>query len=118
MIDYDPFSEEVRNDPHPVYRRLRDEAPAHYLQKYDAWALSRFQDIWDASHDAESYSTARGTTPAQVLTKEQPVTPMLNVMDPPAHTRLRSGIRACFLPKHVRRLEPVARQFFSELVDG
>jgi cytochrome P450 len=39
-------------------------------------------------------------------------------MDPPAHTRLRSGIRACFLPKHVRRLEPVARQFFSELVDG
>ena len=48
-FDYDPFSEAVRNDPHPIYRRLRDEAPLYYMQKYDAWALSRFQDIWDAS---------------------------------------------------------------------
>ena len=116
MLDYDPFAEEVRNDPHPIYRRLRDEAPAYYIPKYDAWALSRFQDIWDcSSHPA--FSTASGTTPAQVLTKEQPVTPMLNVMDPPDHTELRSVIRGCFLPKHLRTLEPVARGLFSELLD-
>lgn len=117
MLDYDPFSLHVRRDPYPIYRRLRDEAPAYYLPKYDAWALSRFQDVWDASSDADSYSTAKGTTPAQVLTKEQPVTPMLNVMDPPEHTRLRAVIRKCFLPRHLRGLQPLVKQTFDGLLD-
>jgi len=117
-IDYDPFSEAVRSDPHPYYRRLREEAPAYYLKAYDAWALSRFQDVWDASSDSLSYSAARGTTPAQLLTRDQPVAPMLNLMDPPAHTRLRAAIRHCFLPKHVRGLEPVARKLVGELLDA
>jgi cytochrome P450 len=117
VIDYDPFADAVIRDPQPFYRRLRDEAPACWLPKYDAWAISRFQDVWDASsHPA--FSTARGTTPAQVLTKDQPVTPMLNVMDPPAHTRLRAAIRKCFLPTYLRGLEPVIRRSFEELVDG
>ena len=116
MIDYDPFRQDVREDPYPWYRRLRDESPVHYLEKYDAWAISRFQDIWDcSSHPA--FSTARGSAPAQVLTRDQPVTPMLNVMDPPQHTRLRSVIRKCFMPSHLRGLEPVARELFEGLVD-
>lgn len=116
MIDYDPFRRDVREDPYPWYKRLRDESPARYLEKYDAWALSRFQDIWDASNDA-AFSAAHGTAPAQVLTKDQPLTPMLNSMDPPEHTRLRSVIRKCFLPQHLRGLEPVARELFEGLVD-
>ena len=108
----------MRNDPQPFYRRLRDEAPAYYMERYDAWALSRFQDVWDASTDAESYSTAGGSTPAQLLTRDQPVAPMLNLMDPPQHTRLRAAIRGSFLPNHVRALEPVARKLALELLDG
>jgi cytochrome P450 len=116
-IDYDPFSEEVRNDPLPFYKRLRDEDPVHYLEKYDAWALSRFQDIWDASSN-DDLCAAKGTTPAQLLTRDQPVTPMINVMDPPTHTQLRALIRKCFLPQHVRNAEPVARKIACDLLDG
>ncbi|MBW2244141.1 MAG: cytochrome P450 [Deltaproteobacteria bacterium] len=115
-LQYDPFDEAIRNDPLPVYKRLRDEAPAYYMEKYDAWALSRFQDIWDAL-STDAFSAARGTTPAQLLTKDQPVTPMLNVMDPPSHTQLRSVIRRCFLPKNVRAVEPIARKLVGELLD-
>ena len=117
MLDYDPFSEVVRHDPYPAYRRLRDEAPAYYLEKYDSWAISRFQDVWDASSDTASYSTAKGVSPAQILTREQPVTPMINTLDPPAHTQLRTVIRQCFLPKHLRTLEPIARRLFEDLLD-
>jgi len=115
-LDYDPFNAAVRQDPLPFYKRLRDDAPVYYMQKYDAWALSRFHDIWEASAD-DAYSAARGTTPAQLLTKDQPVTPMLNVMDPSAHTKLRATIRRCFLPKNVRAVEPVARKLVRELLD-
>ena len=116
-LDYDPFSPAVLRDPLPIYRRLRDEAPAYRLEKYQAWAISRFEDVWALS-SSDSLSAARGTTPAQLLTRDQPVSPMLNVMDPPDHTRLRSVIRKCFLPKHVRAVEPVARQLVDELLDA
>jgi cytochrome P450 len=115
-IDYDPFSEEVRTNPLPVYQRLREQDPVHYMERYDAWALARFQDIWDASSN-DDLCASKGTTPAQLLTRDQPVTPMLNVMDPPQHTKLRSVIRKCFLPKHVRAAEPVARQIACDLLD-
>jgi cytochrome P450 len=115
-IDYDPFSEQVRNDPLPIYKQLRDEDPIHYIEKYDAWAFSCFQDIWDASSNSD-LCAAKGTTPAQLLTRDQPVTPMINVMDPPTHTQLRSVIRKCFLPQQVRNAEPVARKIACELLD-
>jgi cytochrome P450 len=72
MVVYNPFSEEVMADPYPVYRRLRDEAPVYRLPNYPCWALSRFEDVWNASMDARSFSVAGGTTPSQLLTKAQP----------------------------------------------
>jgi len=117
-IDYDPFAESVRNDPHPWYRRLRDEAPAYYMDRYDAWALSRFEDVWEASADTTRYSAAKGTTPAQLLTRDQQVAPMINLMDPPDHTRMRGALKGAFLPSPVRALEPQARKLASQLLDA
>jgi len=118
MVDYNPFSEAVLTDPQPIYRQLRDEAPAYYIEKYDCWALSRFEDVWHASMDARSYSVARGTAPSQLLTRVQPVTPMLNVMDPPQHTALRAAFRPFFSPARVRELEPLMRELFGAQLDA
>jgi len=120
-LDYDPFSEEVMRDPHPVYKRLRSEAPCYHLGKWECWALSRFEDIWQASMDADNYSTAQGTTAAHLLTKIQPVTPMLNLMDPPQHTKLRSQIRRFFTPGRVHQLRPriegIVREAFEPVLE-
>jgi cytochrome P450 len=116
MIAYDPFSDEVMENPHPVYRRLRDEAPAYYLEKYNAWALSRFSDIWSCSSH-KAFSAAGGTTSSQVLTKVQPVTPMLNVMDPPDHGKLRTAIRPRFARASIVDMEPVIRGIVTECLD-
>jgi len=113
-IDYDPFSEEVLQDPHPIYARLRREDPCHFLPKWNAWALSRFEDIWNASMDAENYTATKGTTSSHLLTRVQPVTPMINLMDPPTHTELRSKISPFFTPGVVRRLEPQIQKFVDE----
>ncbi len=116
MLEYDPFSDEVMEDPHPVYKRLRAEAPLYYLEKYDAWALSRFADIWDCSSH-KAFSAARGTTSSQVLTKVQPVTPMLNTMDPPDHTKLRSAIRPRFARAAMAGMEPTVRGIVTDCLD-
>jgi cytochrome P450 len=114
MVEYDPFSEAVIRDPHAIYARLREEAPCHHLEKYDCWALSRFEDIWNASMDAENYTTTQGTTSSHLLTRVQPVTPMINLMDPPQHTQLRSRIARFFTPGTVRRLEARIQAFVDE----
>jgi len=77
MVAYDPFLPQVIEDPHPVYAKLREQDPCCYLPKYDTYFVSRFEDIWNASMDAESYSTESGTTFAQLVKKIQPLTPML-----------------------------------------
>jgi cytochrome P450 len=119
MVRYNPFSPEIMGgNPYPIYKQLRDEAPAYYIEEYDAWALSRFEDIWQASMDAEHYSAAKGTTSAHLLTKVQPVTPMLNLMDPPEHTKLRSKIRSHFQPRAIAKLEPWVRELACSYLDA
>lgn len=115
-LDYDPFDQAIRNDPHPVYRRLRDEAPAYYMEQYDSWALSRFQDIWEVCA-SDALSNAKGAAPAQILTKDQPVVPMINVLDAPEHTKLRSAVRTLFLPRNMRAIEPEVRRIANALLD-
>jgi cytochrome P450 len=117
-IDYDPYAEEILRDPHPIYRALRDEAPAYYVRRWDAWAISRFQDIWDVSVDASRFSSARGTLPAQVLTRQQGPYPILNYVDPPEHRALRGIFLPLFLPRAVSRLEPRVRSVVVELLDS
>jgi cytochrome P450 len=116
MVHYDPFSAEVMEDPYPVYAKLRAESPVHRLEKFDAWAIARFEDVWNLSTDPR-LSVAQGTTPSQVLTKVQPVTPMLNLMDPPDHTKLRVELRGFLQPRAIGHLEPVARKIVTECLD-
>ncbi len=119
MVEYNPFSDEVvKGDPLPIYKRLRDEAPAYYLEDYDTWALSRFEDIWKASADMKHLTAAHGTTSAHLLTKVQPVTPMINNMDPPDHTRLRSAFRKPFAAPEVAKLEPLIRTIAEERLEA
>ena len=44
---YDPFGPDVKADPLPFYKVLRDEYPAYFMEQYDAWAISRFDDVWN-----------------------------------------------------------------------
>jgi len=107
LVDYNPLMPEIFEDPLPIYARLRAEAPAYYVEEFDCWALSRFEDIWVQSGDNESYSAAlRGTTPAHLITKQQTVFPSVNMMDPPEHTRNRALISGAFKPKRVASLAP------------
>jgi cytochrome P450 len=116
VLDYDPFVPEVFRNPYPYYARLRDEAPAYYLAKYDCWAISRFADVWAVSSDTEHFTVTRGTAPAQIVTKDQPLLPLLNSMDPPAHTALRARVRPRFLPKSMREIEASVRGMVEELL--
>ncbi len=119
MVQYNPFDDDVLDDPHPFYKRLRDEAPAYYIEEFDCWFLSRFDDIWEETGSKTAYSAAkRGTTPAHLLTNQLPVFPSVNLMDPPEHVRNRALISGAFKPKRVASMRPLVKDIVDRHVDA
>ena len=50
-VEFDPFSDRVLRRPDRLYRRLRDEAPVYFSERYGFYALSRFADVVTAHRD-------------------------------------------------------------------
>ena len=59
-MEYDPFSPAFQADPFPVYRWMRDEAPVFYSEKWNWWALSRFEDVRAAATDHATFLSFEG----------------------------------------------------------
>ena len=114
MLYYDPTDWETQIDPYPIYARLREEAPVYHNEKLEFWALSRFEDVWDAHLDHETFSSSRGPAIEKGLT----LIPMMIIMDPPAHTRVRQLVSKVFTPRRVAELEPTVRQITRERLAG
>jgi cytochrome P450 len=115
-IYYDPYDREIDADPHPVWRRMRDEAPLYRNDRFDFWALSRFQDVLDASIDVETYSSARGTV-LELMGEELPLKPMI-FMDPPEHDRLRGLVSRAFTPRRIAGLKSSIREIVRGQLDA
>ena len=124
-VYYDPYDAAIDADPHPVWKRLRDEAPAYYNERHDFWAVSRYDDVLNALLDWETYSSARGivvemidTSPDAVLLDDLPgMLPMMIMMDPPRHDRLRKLVSRAFTPRRVAALEGRMREMCAEFLD-
>ena len=116
-VDYQPYSEQIFVDPYPVYRRMRAEAPAYYVEEYDAWFLSRFEDIWRVGPDFQHFSALQGTTPNHLLTKDTPLNLSFASMDPPQHSKYRAQVSEHFKPGAVAKIEAKLRGIVKGLVD-
>ena len=103
MLEYDPTDWQTQIDPYPIYARLREEAPVYHNEKMNFYALSRFEDCWDAHLDWETFSSSRGPTLEEVPEGSLPV---MIAMDPPKHTRLRQLVSKVFTPRRINEMRP------------
>jgi len=113
-VSFDPFDHTIHDNPYPVYRELRDNAPVYYNEKFGFWALSRYADCVAALRDFKTYcnrfgQTLEPTAPGQL--------PIMLVMDPPDHTRLRKVVSRVLTPERVQHLEPYIRGLAVELLE-
>jgi len=114
-MELNPFSHAFHADPYPTYRWLRDNAPVY--RHPDGWyALSRYDDVLDASQQPLLFSSAQGTTLETIVTAS--ILPMIIFMDPPMHDRQRKLVGRAFTPRAVTDLEPFVRATAARFLDA
>ena len=115
---FDPFSHELHDDPYPVYRTLREEHPLYFCESRTIWVLSRFEDIWEAVHDPDTFSSAQGIFPGLGNDDPDQNLPVMIMMDPPRHTELRRLVNRAFTRRRISDHEPAIRAIARELIDN
>ena len=120
----------ARTDPHPFYRRLREEAPVYRSQTIGAygnslWLVSSFDECtailrdWKhASRDLRRADNGKGKLADQNLPKVMLflMDAMLNI-DPPEHNRVRRLVSRAFTPQAIDHLKPQIEEFVHERLD-
>jgi cytochrome P450 len=116
-VEYDPFSYEQDNDPYPVYRWMRDHAPAYYNERLDFWSYTRFSDNYDAFLDPATYSSSWGTS-LEFMDGPKDAMGLMIFMDAPRHTRYRKLVSKAFTLGRMRTLEPLIRSISAKYLDA
>jgi cytochrome P450 len=116
-VYYDPYDFEIDADPYPIWRRLREEQPVYYNDRYDFYALSRFDDIERALVDWRTYSSAKGTL-LEVIRSGMEIPPGSIIFeDPPGHALHRGLLSRVFTPRKMAAIEPKVREFCARSLD-
>lgn len=114
---YDPFDNDIDDDPYPIWKRMRSEAPLYYNEKYNFYALSRWDDVARELPNWQAYRSGRGTT-ADILFSGIEVPPgILLFEDPPLHDLHRRLLSKVFTPRRMLAVEDLVRDFCAKALD-
>lgn len=124
-IVFNPMRSELRVDPYPFYRALREKDPIHRSYPAGGWILTRYEDIAAVLGDRNFSSDERNWNRFERLSGrnrraglpdlyEAGIVSMLRI-DPPDHTRLRSLVAKAFTPRAVERMRPRVQGLVDEL---
>jgi cytochrome P450 len=120
LTDLDRFA---AGFPHDVFSRLREEAPVWWHPPTPRapggegfWVVSRHAELLQVLRDPATFSSETGPGRSGGGTTLEDLPPglvtgvMLNMSDPPTHTRIRSLVSRAFAPRALARLEPWLRE--------
>ena len=100
-LRFDPYSREQTDDPYPLYRRLRDEAPLFHDPDHDVWVISRYVDVQAALRDHAGLISGEGSS----IDGSDKGFPYLVLKDPPEHGWYKAVVTRLFTPGKMAKLE-------------
>ena len=126
-IDDMLISPEMMLDPYPVYARLRDEFPIFWSERWQAWIVSRYDDVSATLRDNENLSNERrqetlfaglSSSQREQLARLRHYFAEKDVIgsDPPDHNRIRRLVARAFTPRTISALQPRITEVAAELV--
>jgi len=116
-VYYDPYDFEIDANPYPVWKRLRDGAPLYFNEKYDFFALSRYEDVDRCLLDWDTFRSGRGSILELIRADIEIPSGVILFEDPPIHHVHRSLMSRVFTPRKIAELEPKVRDFCRRSLD-
>ncbi len=116
-LAYDPSDRDTIRNPHPLYRRMRDEAPIYYSEAHDFYAVSRFDDVEHVLVNRDTFISRRGVTLSMLRSGIEIPPGTLIFEDPPTHGIHRALLSRMFTPRRVSTLETEIRRLCADLLD-
>ncbi|PMS30114.1 hypothetical protein B0G57_14018 [Trinickia symbiotica] len=122
-LDLDPYAEDTIRNPYPFRAALRNAAPVVRLTKYGVYAVARYDDVKTVIVDHDRFSVAAGIglidrrdPESSKFRKPSP----LGEVDPPVHTKTRSGMQKLLSPVVIRgwreRYQKVAADIIERVI--
>jgi cytochrome P450 len=113
-------------DPFPLYRRLRDEDPAHWSPRLRAWILTRYDDcrrvLLDKQISSDRLRPFFAALPAAESARIAAIVRYLShwmvFRDPPDHTRLRRLTSKVFHLQSMNAMRPRVEAITAALLDA
>jgi cytochrome P450/ferredoxin-NADP reductase len=108
--------EELDQDPYPVWKRLRHEAPLAWIPAADSWFITRFDDVAAALRGDHGFGGATNhPTMNQVFGQ-----PSILTSTGPEHDDIRDGVDKTLQPDPVMAMiddivRPVARHYLQQV---
>jgi cytochrome P450 len=113
---WDPFDVDIDTEPYEIWRRLRDEQPVYFNDRFGFYALSRFDDVEAAHRDPTNFLSSHGTV-LEMMSDKPMDTGMMIFLDPPDHTRLRALVSRAFTPRRIASLEDRIRELCAAFLE-
>ena len=115
MLDIDFYSDEVIQDPYPVYEQMRALGPVVYLSRHDMYALPRYDEVSEVLRQPLRFVSSRGVSPINKV-NDILVGSTLN-SDPPEHDRTRAVTSEPLLPGALKEIEPRLKAAADGLIE-
>jgi cytochrome P450 len=123
---HDLWAPQVRANPFPLYKRLRETEPVARIvdphRQMPFWLLTRYRDVVETARDIRLTQDV-SKLPEEVGKKflggpSQTLNRHLLVMDPPEHSWVRSLVSRAFTPRQIEELRPRITTLCGELLES
>ena len=112
--DLDLYSDDVLAEPYEHYRHLREAGPAVWLERHDAWVITRYDAVRTVLRDWKTFSSASGVALNDTLNTAMQGNTLGS--DPPLHDLLRNVVASRMTAQALRPTREMIDQRAETLV--
>ncbi len=114
-LDLDLYADAAILDPYPLYRRIRNAAPAVYLPAHDCWAIGRYADVRAALRADEVLVSGSGIALNDIVNGQPAITTLTS--DGALHRRRRGVLMRPMMPSALATIREDIERLAEELVE-
>jgi cytochrome P450 len=116
-LGWDPYDQRHFRDPYPMLNRIREERPLYHNERYDFYAVTRYDDCLRVLGDRDNFISGKGGVIETMKSQASIPSGLLIYEDPPLHTEHRGLLTRMFTPRRMAALEASIRDFCALALD-